>query len=98
MIVSFELVFTLELERTTHYYFTMNFFNQANLVCRLRIKLFLRKSSIIFVLNRKKASSIFMKGNSIFSECALMHHLKMLRSVLQTASKNSKTKLFNSTK
>ena len=40
------------------------------------IKLFLRKSSIIFVLNRKKANSIFMKGNSIFSKCALKEHLK----------------------
>jgi hypothetical protein len=68
----------------------MNFKEQANLVCILRIKLFLRKSSIIFVLNRKKANSIFMKGNSIFSKCALMHHLKMLHAVLQTASKNLK--------
>jgi hypothetical protein len=31
-----------------------------------------------------------MKGTSIFSKCALKQHLKMLRSVLQTASKNLK--------
>jgi len=53
----------------------------------LRIKLFLRKSSMIFSSNSEIINSIFMKGNSIFSECALMHHLKMLRSVLQTATK-----------
>jgi len=35
-----------------------------------------------------------MKGNSIFSKCALKHHLKMLRSVLQTATKKTCYKVF----
>jgi hypothetical protein len=49
---------------------------QALSQCILRIKLFLRKSSIIFVLIQKKVNSIFMKGNSIFSKCAFKHHFK----------------------
>jgi hypothetical protein len=60
-------------------------------------KTFLSKEFYNSSSNSEKRNSIFMKGNRIFSKCALKEHLKMLRSVLQTASKNFETKLFNST-
>jgi hypothetical protein len=54
----------------------------------LRIKLFLRKSSIILNSNSEKRNSIFMKGNAYFLNAHFKEHSKMVRSVLQAASKN----------